>query len=150
MKGVKRKSWAKVLPPNLRRRTHVLCVPAQAKPRLVKQMIAGAEPGLMKAISECSFNVLKGKVRLTSTQKKRLCHHKTALQTIAHPRAGVKTRKALAQNGGLLGTLLGTVAPMIVSALSGLVRRRRQWHVAGSAEASAGRGVEEKTNKQKE
>ena len=150
MKGVKRKSRTKVLPPNLRRHAHVLCILAQVKPKLVKQMIAGAEPGLMKAISECSFNVLKGKVRLTSTQKKKLCHYKTTLRTIAHPRASVKTRKALAQKGGFLGALLGTVAPLIVSALSGLVRPRRQWHVAGSAKGSAGKGEEAKTNKQKE
>ena len=130
MKGNKRKSPSKVLPPGIKRHAHILCVLAQAKPKLVKQMIAGAEPGLLKAISECSYNILKGKVRLTSPQKKRLCRYKTALRTIAQPKTSIKTRKALAQKGGFLGALLGTVAPLIVSALSGLVRHRRQWHVS--------------------
>lgn len=112
------------LPPSVKRHAHMLCALAQAKPRQVKQMIAVAEPNLLKTISECSFNVLQGRIPLTRTQKRRLSRYKTALRAIASRRVSTKQRKVLAQKGGFIGALLGTLTPMIVSALTGLAGRR--------------------------
>ena len=105
------------LPSNIRRHAHVLCVLAQAKPKVVKQLVAAADPGLLDAISECSHNVLKGHVHLTTAQKKRLTKYKTALRTLATKKTGNRQRRALSQRGGLLGSLLGVVAPLIARAI---------------------------------
>lgn len=108
------------LPRNVRQHAHVLCVLARAKPKVVRPLIAGADPSLLKAISECSHNVLQGRVQLTAQQKKRLARYKTVLRTLVAPRTSNKTKKALAQKGGFLGALLGAVAPMIIRTLGGL------------------------------
>lgn len=125
-KKVGKTRGSKGLPKNIKRHAHVLCVLAKAKPKLVQQLIAGAEPGLLKAIAECSHNVLKGHVSLTPRQKRRLSRYKTALRTVAARRTTNTTRKALFQKGGLLSALLSTVAPLIVSAIGSAVSRIRR------------------------
>ena len=105
------------LPPNIRRHAHILCVLAQAKPKVVKQLVASADPSLLDAISECSHNVLKGHVHLTALQKKRLAKYKKALRTLATKKTGNRQRRALSQKGGLIGSLLGVVAPLIAKAI---------------------------------
>lgn len=110
---------AGLLPPNVRRHAHVLCVLAKAKPKVVKELLSGADVSLLKAISECSYNVLQGRVKLTSEQKRRLSRYKTVLRTIVAKNTSCKRKKALAQKGGFLGALLGTVAPFILKAIGG-------------------------------
>ncbi|PVD35100.1 hypothetical protein C0Q70_06381 [Pomacea canaliculata] len=88
-----------------------------AKPKVIKEVLKGASPDLIKAISECSLNVLKGHVHLTPAQKKRLCKYKEDLRLLARRNTSVKRRKQILQKGGFLSFLLKP----ILGALGGLV-----------------------------
>jgi hypothetical protein len=84
-----------------------------AKPSVVKAVMKGASPDLMKAISECSLNVLKGNVRLTQAQKRRLCKHKQSLRLLAKKSTSTKQRKKILQKGGFIGALLKPVLSVL-------------------------------------
>jgi hypothetical protein len=88
-----------------------------AKPTVIRAVLKGASPDLIQAISECSLNVLKGNVRITPAQKKRLCRYKQKLRTLAKKKTSFKRRKQVIQTGGFLGVLLKPV----LGALGGLL-----------------------------
>ena len=114
------------LPPSVRKHAEVLCVLAKAKPKLVKQIIAGADNDLLKGIAECGHNVLQGVVPLTPKNRQKLRRHKTALRTLVNRKTSAKSRKTLLMRGGFVGALLGAVAPLIASALGGLFSSGRR------------------------
>jgi glucan phosphorylase len=116
----KKKKQSTQIPPNVRRHAHMLCVLAKAKPKLVRQIVTGADASLVKTISECSYNILKGHVRLTATQKKRLSRYKRALRALADRKTSTRQRKTLMQRGGFL-PLIG--AAMAVPVIAGLARK---------------------------
>jgi hypothetical protein len=65
-----------------------------------------ASPDLVNALCECSLNVLKGRVPLTTSQKKQLTRHKRDLRELARKGTSLKKKKQILQKGGFLGLLL--------------------------------------------
>lgn len=116
------------LPANIRKHAEVLVMLARAKPQLAKQIIAGADQSLLKSISECSLNILKGVVPLTPKQKSKLRRYKNRMRSLATTtsKRNAKEKKALLMRGGFVGALLGTVAPLLVSALGGLLFNKKR------------------------
>ena len=124
---------AGVIPCNLRRHAEALCILAKAQPKVVKQLVAGADRDLIETLSECAANVLSGNMPLDPQHKRRLAKHADALRALRRRQTGQRTKKALLMKGGFVGLLAGTVAPMlmkvlpsIVGGVAGLIRRRRQ------------------------
>lgn len=115
-----------VVPPNLRKHAEVICVLAKAKPRLVKQLIAGAGAPLLRTFSECAGNILKGNLQLTAQQKKKLKRYAKTLRTLRRRTGTAKTKKALLMKGGFVGALAGVLAPLLMKVagplLSGILR----------------------------
>jgi hypothetical protein len=71
------------------------------------------------SICECADNLLKGRVTLTSQQKKRLARHKTAIKKLANTRIGWKRKRVILQRGGgLLTAILGVAVPALISLFS--------------------------------
>jgi hypothetical protein len=99
------------------RNASMLRILCGVKPSVVKAIMKGASPDLIKAISECSLNVLKGNVHLTLAQKKRLCKYKQSLRLLAKKSTSIKRRKQIIQKGGFLGALIKPV----LGALGGLL-----------------------------
>lgn len=87
-----------------------------AKPSMIKAVLNGASPDLIHSLSECSLNILKGRVKLTPAQKKQLSRYKYNLRALADKRTTVKKRKQILQRGGFIGALLKPV----LSVLGGL------------------------------
>ena len=111
------------LPPSVKKHADVLCILAKARPKLVKQIIANAEPSLLKSISECSLNILKGVIPLTNNQKRKLRRYKNAMRQLIKKRSINRKKKALMMKGGFIGALLGTIAPILISSLIGAAQR---------------------------
>lgn len=112
------------LPPSVKKHADVLCILAKAKPKLVKQIIANAEPSLIKSISECSLNILKGVIPLTNNQKRKLRRYKNAMRQLIQTKSpNRQKKKALLMRGGFIGSILGTIAPILLPALLGAIRR---------------------------
>ena len=98
----------------------------KASPSVAKSVIKSADAGLVQCLCECSLNILKGNVRLTAAQKRKLSRYKRDLRTLAKNKVALKSKKRILQKGGFLGALLGplariagrTILPMIASAIS--------------------------------
>ena len=71
-----------VIPCNLRRLADTICILAKAQPRVVKQLVAGADKDLINTLSECATNILNGNMILQPHQKQRLSRHADALRAL--------------------------------------------------------------------
>jgi hypothetical protein len=90
---------------------------SDADPSKRVQLIRQAPPCLIRLLSECGLNVLKGNVKLSRHQYATLKPHKRVLLSVSHPSASLKERRAALtkKQGGFLPVVL----PIILSALSG-------------------------------
>ena len=133
----RRRRPAGVLPVNLRRNADAICVLAKAQPRLVKQLIAGADQNLVKTFSECASNILRGNLPIRPDQKRKLSRYANSLRALNRRKTGHKSKKVLLMKGGFAGALAGVLAPLLINAVPKLIgslakgiagsrRRRRQ------------------------
>ena len=87
-----------------------------ATPKLKKAIIKHAPTDLVTAISEIVLNLIKGVIKLTAHQKKRLSRYKKELLALAKKKVSLgKKRKILVQKGGGVVSIL---VPLALSLLS--------------------------------
>ena len=126
------------LPPAVHKHADILCLLSRSSPAQARRILNSGlgDAGLLRALAECSHNVLSGALPITPTQHTRLKRHKTALRRLTADHRGLGKRRsgrrslprhrALLMRGGFLGSSLGVVAPLIAGAL-GKVRGRVTW-----------------------
>lgn len=103
------------LPKDIQKNAEILCLLAKAKPKVIKKLISTADKSLIRSISSCSSNILKGKVKLDPKQKKKLARYKNIIRRVAAKKTPFESKKSMLMKGGsLVAALLGTVAPMII------------------------------------
>ena len=93
----------------------LLQVLVDATPKLKKAIIKHAPPDLVTAISEIVLNLIKGVIKLTAHQKKRLSRYKKELALAKKKVSLGKKRKILVQKGGGVVSIL---VPLALSLLS--------------------------------
>ena len=87
-----------------------------AKPNLRKAIISNCDMELVSIVSACALNVLRGNVRFSDCQKKRLSKFKGRLRTVIDNRVPFDRKKLLInQRGGFLLQLLSAILPAIAS-----------------------------------
>ena len=111
-----------IMSASLKRNLPLLRILHRSKPALVKSILKHASSDLTKAICECSLNVLKGNIKISPAQKRKLAHHKTNLRLLANKKTSLKKRKRILQKGGFIGALLGPVLG-VLEGLLGVGRR---------------------------
>jgi len=94
---------------------HALQVLKTADPKLRKAILANCKSELVKTLSECSLNLLRGNVKLTPYQKRKLRKHRVHLRKLADKRVSLTSKEAIVQRGGFLLPLLGAVLSTIAS-----------------------------------
>ncbi len=77
----------------VKRALPLLQVIAKSKPKVRNAIIEHGPADLIKAISEIVLNVLKGVVRLTAAQKKRLVRYKNKLRALASNKVSQKVKE---------------------------------------------------------
>ena len=77
----------------VKRALPLLQVLVDATPKLKKAIIKHAPPDLVTAISEIVLNLIKGVIKLTAHQKKRLSRHKKELLALAKKEGIVREKK---------------------------------------------------------
>ena len=103
----------------VKRALPLLQVIAKSKPKVRNAIIEHGPADLIKAISEIVLNVLKGVVKLTARQKKRLVRYKNKLRALSSNKVSQKVkRKFLTQKGGGGGAALAVLLPLAIAALS--------------------------------
>ena len=111
----------------VKRQAHTLKVLAKSKPHVCKSILKEADNDLLKCLSECAYNVLRGNVRLTKPQKTKLAKHKQKLRKVADRKTSLKLKRKLVQSGGFLPALLApllvsVIAPLAGEAVKGIVK----------------------------
>jgi len=100
----------------IRSNYHTLQVLKTADPKLRKDILANCKSEILKTLSEYSLNLLRGNVKLTSCQKRKLRKHRVHLRKLADKRVLLTyKKKAIVQRGGFLLPLIGAVLPSIAS-----------------------------------
>jgi len=95
---------------------HTLQVLKTADSKLRKAILANCKSKIVKTLSECSLNLLRGNVKLTPCQKRKWRKHRIHLRKLADKRVALSyKKKAIVQRGGFLLPLLGAVLPTIAS-----------------------------------
>lgn len=102
----------------LQRNMDTLRLLTKAKPAARKAILKTGDKSLVNALCECSLNVLKGNIPLTTHQKNRLRGYKTTLRALAAKSTPLKKRRTLLQRGGFLGALLPPVLGVLGSILN--------------------------------
>ena len=101
----------------VRRALPLLQTLVASKPILRKAIIEHASPDLINAISEIVWNTLKGVIKLTPQQKRRLSRHKEEFRSLVNKKLSVKKkRKILNQKG--TGAGLAALIPLALAVLS--------------------------------
>ena len=100
----------------VKRALPLLKVLADAKPKLKKAIIQHAPTELVTAISEIVLNLIKGVIKLTASQKKRLSRYKKDLLALAKKKLSIgKKKKILVQKGGsAAGFHIGTPRTIVI------------------------------------
>ena len=100
----------------IRSNYHALQVLKTAYPKLRKAILANSKSELVKTMSECSLNLLRGNIKLAPCQKKKLRKYRVHLRKLADKRVSISSKKKdIVQRGGFLLPLLGAVLPTIAS-----------------------------------
>ena len=90
----------------------------KASPKARKELLEKhCTPDLVESICECCYNVLKGSVPLTRSQKDALRRKKQMLRQLALKKTSLKKKKELIQKGGFLGVLLGPIVSVLSKVL---------------------------------
>ena len=99
----------------LKRNWDWLKVLKSAKPAQRKAILLAADDDLILAICEIVDNVLRGNVKLSTTQKTKLSKYKKAMRyTAAHKVSKKNKRKLLTnQTGGFLPLILGPALALV-------------------------------------
>ena len=95
-----------------------------AKPPRRKVLLQEAKPAVIRMLSNCALNILKGSILLTQQEKKRLRPHKKKLRTLANKRTSLKTKKKILQQGGFLPPFLFPILAAIGGNIAGAVMRK--------------------------
>ena len=91
---------------------------AKCKPKIRKVIINHGPVDVLTCVCECCYNLLKGTVPLTPSQKRRLSRYKKHLRALADKKVSrVKKRRVLNQKGG---NLLAALLPPVLSVLGSL------------------------------
>ena len=103
----------------VKRALPLLQVIAKSKPKVRNTIIEHGPADLIKAISQIVLNVLKGVIKLTAAQKKRLVRYKNKLRALASNKVSQRVKKRfLTQKGGGGGAALAVLLPLAIAALS--------------------------------
>lgn len=90
---------------------------------MILAIIKAADPSLINAITECVCNILKGRIPLSKSQKRRLASYEKDLLHLVDKKRSIKYKKRLLQKGGgfMLPALLAPIAIDLIGGLLGKV-----------------------------
>ena len=99
---------------------------AHCSPKQRQLILKTADKGLVDAICECVVNLIRGNVKLSSSQKKTFAKHKRHLRKLADRKTSLKSRKnIIVQRGGFFLPLLSRLIGPVIGAIGSLVGGRK-------------------------
>ena len=106
----------------VKRQVHVLHTLSKGHPDVCKAILRHADSDLLRCLSECAHNILKGTVQLKPAEKESLKKYRLKVRKIADKKTPLKQKLKIVQTGGFIPALLGPLLkPLIVPLASQLV-----------------------------
>ena len=93
-------------------------------PRRQKIIIKGMDRDILLALSEVCLNLMRRNVPLTPNEKKKLKPYEKHVYQMSLKNHSINKKKKIVQSGGFLGTLLGSVLPILLSTVIGATTKR--------------------------
>jgi hypothetical protein len=90
-------------------------LPPSARARVIEQMDQSA----VCSICECAQNTLKGNVKLSASQKRRLSRYRNVLRRLCKPGESWKAKKKIIKQGG--GFIIPLLLPVLANIIKGLI-----------------------------
>ena len=103
----------------LERQAPLLQALAEGHPHVCKAILRGADNDLIKCLSECAVNILKGGVAFDREQKTKLIKHKEKIRKLATKKISLKNKHKIIQTGGFAAALLAPLLKPIIAPLAG-------------------------------
>lgn len=95
-----------------------------APPKIIKIVLANADPKLIQAICEISLNLCKGNLKCSSKDRKKLKRHRTNLYKLASAK---KSQKRFTAERRILQQQGGAFLPLILPAALAAIDLYREW-----------------------
>ena len=103
----------------VKRQASVLKALAKAHPHVCRVILKRADKDLLKCLSECAYNILRGNVKLKPAEKARLTKYKQKLRKVSDKKTSLKEKQKLVQTGGFLPALLAPLLTSVIAPLAG-------------------------------
>ncbi len=95
-----------------------------SKPAYRKVLLEKASKDVIKLLSNCALNMIKGEMLLTEKEKEALRPHKKKVERLASKRVSIKKKKQILQSGGFLPPFLFPILAAIGGNIAGAVMRK--------------------------
>jgi hypothetical protein len=120
MRCAKRVISIHIMPPShsLRKHAGFLKTLCACNPTTQKSLLQAASPEVIDCLCEICFNILHGKVPLSSKQKSKLSTYKSSLRKLTKKSTPNTGRRKLLQKGGFIGALLGPLLKTVIAPLA--------------------------------
>ena len=96
---------------------------SKLSPQRLKSHIKGMDKNVMKSLAEICLNLRKKHVPLSPKQKSKLKPYEKHVYQMSLKSQGIGKKRKIIQKGGFLGTLLGSVLPILLSTVIGASRK---------------------------
>ena len=83
-----------------------------------KLLLTGAPPEIMKLLSECALNILRGNIILNQKEKKQLKPYRRNLHKLASKTVSDKVKKKVLQKGGMIPPMMKPILKAMIPVLA--------------------------------
>ena len=95
----------------------------RSSPKRRKRLLQQATKDELTVLFEICLNILKGNIPLNDTAFKKLKRHKGILRTLGSKKVALTHKKKIVnQKGGAIGTVVGTIASLVLPLLARLIK----------------------------
>ena len=89
-----------------------------------REFLKSCDGRVIDSLSEVCQNLLKGRIKMSAQQIRKLKRHRKSIRAVACKRNCLKKRrKIISQTGGFIGALIGPLVTGLSSLLGGLFNR---------------------------
>ena len=104
-------------PSRVREHIDILKYLQKISPQRQKTIIKAADRPILEALSEIALNLIKKNIHLSPSQIEKLKPFEEQIYQLSLRSHSVSKKRRILQKGGFIGTLLGSVLPILISSI---------------------------------
>ena len=103
---------------HIKEKFHELTFLGKCNPKIRRFILQNSDKKLIKAIRECLHNFLKGNIKVTPDEMKKLKKYKNSIRLLAGENCFKKNKQILVQSGGFLPFII----PVAIEVISSIIK----------------------------